>query len=104
MIEKELEDWIKSLIKEDKVHDFYISPIWIKTKNEVLREQNYECQRCKLKKKIYKKASTVHHKKYLRRFPELALDRSNLEAICNECHYDEHHRGSKSGYVNEERW
>ena len=49
------------------------------------------------------KATTVHHKKYLRLHPELALDPDNLEPICERCHYDEHHR-KKPGFTNEERW
>ena len=47
------------------------------------------------------KATTVHHKKYLRLHPELALDPDNLEPICERCHYDEHHR-KKPGFTNED--
>lgn len=48
-------------------------------------------------------ASTVHHRKYLRMHPELALDEDNLEPICEKCHYEEHHK-KPQGFVNEERW
>jgi 5-methylcytosine-specific restriction endonuclease McrA len=44
---------------------------------------------------------TVHHKKYLRKFPELAMDYDNLELLCDECHYEEHHKREQ---LNEERW
>lgn len=104
MNEDALEKWIKDLIAQDKLHTFYISSIWKSTKREVLKEQNHECQRCKLIKKIYTKATTVHHKKYVRKYPRLALTKSNLEAICEQCHYDEHHRGPKKGFINEEKW
>lgn len=46
-------------------------------------------------------AYTVHHRKYLRKFPELAMSYDNLELLCEQCHYEEHH---KSEQLNEERW
>lgn len=98
----EIMRWVVRLVKDNKVHEFYNSPIWKQKKREVLKQQHFECQRCKQKGK-YSKARTVHHKKYLRVHPELALEDSNLEAICDTCHYDEHHR-RKHGFVNEERW
>ena len=36
-------------------------------------------------------ATVVHHKRYLRDRPDLALNLDNLESLCNECHYREHH-------------
>lgn len=94
--------WIMQLITDDNIHAFYISSAWKKKKRQILKDQNHECQRCKAKG-IYKKARTVHHKKYLRDRPDLALDDGNLEAICEECHYDEHHR-KIPGFTNVERW
>lgn len=96
------EEWVRQLIADGRVHDFYNSPAWKQKKQQVLKAQNYECQRCKKQGK-YKKARTVHHTKYLRSRPDLALDDSNLEAICDGCHYDEHHR-RMPGFVNPERW
>lgn len=55
------------------------------------------------RKGLVVKATTVHHRKYLRQYPELALDPDNLEPICERCHYDEHHR-KKPGFTNQERW
>lgn len=94
--------WIKKLIQDNRIHDFYTSPIWRKTQARVLKENHYECSRCKAKGLVVA-ARTVHHKKYLKRFPELALDDDNLEPICERCHYEEHHK-KKPGFVNEERW
>lgn len=96
------EVWVRTLIRNNQVHDFYNSPIWKRKKADILKAQHYECQRCKGKGR-YKKARTVHHKKYLRMRSDLALDDENLEAICDECHYDEHHR-RRPGFINEERW
>lgn len=98
----QIETWILQLIAENRVHEFYNSSVWKRKKKEILKIQNYECQRCKAKGQ-YRKARTVHHRKYLRQRPELALVDDNLEAICDECHYDEHHR-RKPGFMNKERW
>lgn len=95
-------EWIRNLIKENNMHEFYTSSIWRRTQARILKENHYECERCK-RKGLVVKASTVHHRKYLRKYPELALDDSNLEPICERCHFDEHHR-RKPGFMNEERW
>ena len=99
---QELLEWIQRLIRENNLHEFYTSPIWRRTQARILRKNHYECSRCK-KKGLVVKARTVHPKKYLREYPELALDDDNLEPICDRCHYDEHHR-KKQGFANEERW
>lgn len=97
-----IESWIRELIAENRIHEFYNSPDWKRKKKAILKDQHYECQRCKAKGQ-YKRARTVHHRKYLRMRPDLALDDDNLEAVCDECHYDEHHR-RRQGFVNPERW
>ena len=98
----ELTWWIQRLILADNLHEFYTSPVWRRMRAKVLRDNHYECERCK-KKGLVTPASTVHHRKYLRQHPELALDEGNLEPICEKCHYEEHHKRSQ-GFVNEERW
>lgn len=105
---KEVDAWIRGLIAADNLHAFYISTAWKKLSKEVLREQHYECQVCKAKG-IYKKATTVHHKFYVRLFPMYALSKFvngkiNLIAICEECHYEEHHKKEPKGFTNIERW
>lgn len=101
-MEQEIFEWIRQLIRDNDMHVFYTSSLWRKKQHQILKQQHYECQRCKGKGRVTK-AVTVHHKKYLRKNPHLALEDSNLEAICNKCHYDEHHR-KKHGFTNEERW
>jgi len=98
---EELLNWIRELIKDNNMHEFYTSPLWRRKNAQILKVNHYECSRCKAKGKVTK-ARTVHHKKYLREHPELALEDSNLEPICDKCHYDEHHK--KKGFMNEERW
>lgn len=100
-MEKEMLDWITQLIRENNVHKFYASPVWRKKQAQILRENHYECERCK-RKGLVVRARTVHHKKYLRENPELALEDENLEPICERCHYEEHHK--KRRFINEERW
>jgi len=91
MTQTELVNWINALIKHNNIKAFYNSALWEHVRQEVLSEQHYECKRCKDKGK-YSKAVTVHHKHYLRKHPELALTKSNLEAICGDCHFEEHHK------------
>ena len=94
--------WIIGLIQDNNLHEFYTSPIWRRKQAEILKRDHYECSRCR-EKGLVVPANTVHHKKYLRRHPNIALDDDNLESICERCHYDEHHR-KKARFMNEERW
>lgn len=103
MSDNELASWIIKLIKHHNVKAFYNSGAWNHTRQEVLDDQHNECQRCKAKG-IYTEAVTVHHKQYLRTHPELALTKSNLEAICGECHFEEHHKYEPKPQLNVERW
>lgn len=98
--------WIKELVAADNIHGFYICKPWVNLRAQVLKEQHYECQDCKAKG-IYTPATTVHHEKPLRKFPWLALTKSNLTALCDECHYQRHHKvpqiAPKSKW-NDEKW
>ncbi len=99
---EEMLEWVKGLIQDDNLHAFYTSPVWRRTQARILKENHYECSRCKVRGMVVQ-ARTVHHKKYLRKFPELALEDENLEAICASCHYEEHHKKHRK-FLNEERW
>lgn len=103
MEKNELIKWIISLIKHKNIKAFYNSSAWQHIREEVLEEQHHECQRCKAKG-LYTEAVTVHHIKYLRRQPELALTKSNLEAICEQCHFEEHHKWEHKAQLNVEKW
>lgn len=89
------------------VKKFYKSVEWIKKRKQILKRDNYECQKCKSFGK-YHKAECVHHKKHLRKAPELALTDSNLISLCNVCHNEEHpeklNNKAKKRFINEERW
>lgn len=120
MTTKELVSWIEHLISINSLDRFYHSKYFRQVKREVLREQHYECQRCKehgkltIVKETKKRSGVVHHVKYVREHPELALSKyyidnkgikqKNLLALCNECHEIVHDRFSISEPLNEERW
>lgn len=98
----ELVKWIRRLASNDRIIEFYKSGYWKSARAEALAAQNNECQRCKAKG-LYTTADTVHHKIPLRKNPALALTQSNLEALCKECHYEEHHK-SGGADITDERW
>lgn len=116
-----LATWIRQLIDQDKIYQFYKSDEWIRLRDEVLRDAHFECQHC-LAKGIYKRADMVHHVNEVRKRPDLALTRSfidpithdviiNLVALCNQCHEKVHDRcgnfkrqNGNEQFRNEERW
>lgn len=93
-------EWIKELIRSGSTSPFYNTKEWGKLRKKKLEAEHYECERCRAKGR-YKRGSTVHHKQYLRKHPELALNFDNLEVLCEACHYEEHHKFKQ---INEERW
>ena len=103
---------LRKLIQDHNIHAFYKTTEWLHLRLEVLKEQNNECQICKAKK-IYTKATTVHHVNYVRRHPELALSKFyeymgkkllNLLAVCDDCHKEIHKGYKPKGFTNNERW
>lgn len=101
MIKKKVTlEWLKELIRSGDTSPFYNTKDWNLIREKKRKTEHYECERCRRKGK-HKSGTTVHHKKYLRYYPELALDINNLECLCGDCHYDEHH---KKKPLNEERW
>ena len=86
--------------KRDKgAKRFYASKAWRTVREIVLIRDNYLCQQC-LKRNIIRTADAVHHIKELKDYPELALDESNLEGICNACHNKEHPEKGKGDKPN----
>ena len=93
-------DWLRELIRQGNTAPFYNTREWHELRERKRRAEHFECERCR-SKGIHSQAYTVHHRKYLRKFPELAMSYDNLELLCEQCHYEEHH---KSEQLNEERW
>ena len=110
----ELKKWIKELLTQGKIDDFYKSKYWRKLRKEVLKEQKEKCQEC-LKLGKITKANTVHHVQFVDKHPELALSKfytykgkqyRNLICVCPDCHnklHPEKHKQKKE-LINEERW
>lgn len=100
-------------IQDNDMLSFYRSKEWKALRKAVLKRDHNECQFfCKDRGKLTT-ARTVHHKKEIKLFPDLALDLDNLAAICDTCHNDPriHDRGNlsvakpkKRKFINEERW
>lgn len=76
-------------IKKGNVEQFYKYSIWRDKRLEILKRDNYECQRCK-DKGGFSKAEVVHHIKHLREYPQLALVDDNLKSLCAACHNKVH--------------
>jgi 5-methylcytosine-specific restriction enzyme A len=103
MNDNELAQWIIKLIKHHNIKVFYNSGLWQHIREDILDEQHHECQLCKAKG-LYSEAVTVHHIKYVRQHPELALTKSNLMSVCDECHFNIHHKVIPKEQLNIERW
>jgi len=75
---------------------FYNSTLWRDTANAYMESVNHICERCGQPAKI------VHHRRYITpatiHDPNITLDWSNLEALCQDCHNNEH--SSKSATAN----
>lgn len=106
-------DYVKKCIRED-IHRFYVWGPWKKVRREVLQMDHGECQRCKAKK-IYTKATTVHHVNYVKKHPDMALEiwyewhgvrKRNLVSLCHDCHEAVHgyRKPEKKKTLTEERW
>lgn len=59
--------------------NLYSSKEWKSLRNQVLSEHNEVCYYCD------GKATQVDHMFPLKQFPELALEKTNLVAVCREC-------------------
>lgn len=83
---------------------FYKSKAWQSTRLAYLKSVGGLCERC-LKKGLYVPAEIVHHKIYIDEQtindPSVTLSWSNLEAVCRNCHEDEHYTGTKRYKVDE---
>jgi len=98
--------------KEER-RKFYKSKSWKELRQEVLREQNHECQWCKQEGKVTIRSDAVleiDHIKPLEDYPKFALDKDNMRVLCREHHNQRHNRfvpGSNRKYNKwdqDERW
>lgn len=130
MDKQRLKDWIEELIAKKQLWKFYKSKEWITLKEQVLKDNHYECAECKKQGIITRHdidkhgnevlLSTVHHVQFVRKHPALALSRTytyngktylNLIPVCKSCHNKLHPEKKKhfkqrncKQFINEERW
>lgn len=113
----ELVKWIRYLMETNKMYIFYHSKYWKNLKEEILRADHYECQRCKEEGRLtlLNDGSPVHHVNEVKKAPHLALSKyyydkngikqRQLISLCFDCHNIIHDRFNKSNkFMNEERW
>ena len=77
-------------------HAFYVSPAWIKCRRSYAESVGGMCERCYAAGKIVP-GTQVHHKIRLTPHnihrPEISLNWTNLELLCDDCHHEEHEKG-----------
>lgn len=83
---------------------FYNSKAWQHCRSEYLSSVGGLCERCEAKG-IIRPARFVHHKEYISlaniQDPEILLSFTNLEALCFDCHNQEHFKSNKRYSVDE---
>lgn len=68
--------------KDDIIH----TQRWRNKRLEIIKRDNFLCQRCLLKYNILNSEQlTVHHIKSRKNYPELAFDNNNLICLCDTC-------------------
>lgn len=88
---------LRDLIDQGAEARFYFWAEWRGgVREQVLRLDHWECQRCKARGR-YARAEIVHHVKHLRDRPDLALSiwdpatgERQLVSLCKACHEAEH--------------
>lgn len=83
---------------------FYHSKAWLNCRTEYLSSVGGLCERCEAKG-IIRPARFVHHKEYISldniTDPSVLLSFDNLEALCFDCHNQEHFKNIKRYKVDE---
>lgn len=79
--------------REEFAEKFYKSMAWKRCRKAYLDSVGWLCERCATEGKIVP-ADQVHHKVRLTpeniNDPEVSLNHDNLEALCMDCHQQEH--------------
>ena len=83
----------------DFAESFYKSKEWAKTREAYLTSRNHICERCG------DIAVICHHRKHITpaniNDPEITLSFNNLEALCRQCHQEEHTFHKRTDYRKE---
>jgi 5-methylcytosine-specific restriction endonuclease McrA len=71
--------------REGKVEPFYMTEAWRALRYQVLRSSDGRCTLCGRSKPRHGVTLHVDHIKPRSHFPELELERSNLQVLCEDC-------------------
>lgn len=77
---------------------FYDRPEWLALRYRVLRKYGFKCQACSASPRDDGAVLHVDHIRPISKFPELALEESNLQVLCADCNlgksnrYEDDHR------------
>lgn len=78
---------------KDYAAKFYKSNAWKQCRLNYFKSVGGLCEQC-LKKGLFVPAVIVHHKIHINEVninnPNITLDHNNLEALCRDCHKQEH--------------
>lgn len=74
---------IKSKMSKEEADTFYNSWEWKRIRYQVLKERGARCSICGADNTNAR--IVVDHIKPLRQYPELALEKSNLQVLCDDC-------------------
>jgi len=71
-------------------HEFLVSSVWRRCREDALRRDKYMCQTCLKKGRITlytdEAPLEVHHIISRKERPDLSLELSNLISLCHDCH------------------
>ncbi len=81
--------------QDEESKRFYHSGAWRRVRERALQRDHYICQ-LRLSPDCTTVATEVHHIKPRKKYPELALDLSNLTSCCWWCHELTKPRGKRS--------
>lgn len=107
---------LRAMLADGTSNRFYSWTEWEHVRREVLTLDHNECQMCRRRHRVGP-ADLVHHVKYLKDRPDLALSifdpdtgQRQLLSVCRACHEELHpERMRQNGFVlvpplTEERW
>jgi 5-methylcytosine-specific restriction enzyme A len=103
--------------KEQK-RKFYKSKMWDAVRQQALKRDNWECQRCrklgfvhvdsvKVEGERKKIELNVHHVREIEEHPDLAYELENTQTVCVPCHNAIHEKGFKpkeNKWADDEKW
>lgn len=79
----------------------YKSKQWQHTRDAYLKSVGGLCENC-IKQGIYRPAEIIHHIEHVEPWnienPEVTLSWNNLEALCRDCHAEQHKRTRNKRY------